>query len=60
MLDELADLTSRWAGVLDGTGRELLPVVLQAKQLGLIHARAGGGVTEIDASRLDAPAPTVA
>ena len=43
-----------WTRVLDRTGRELLPLALQAKQLGLIHARAGGGVVEIDASRLDA------
>ena len=47
-------LGSRWTHVLDRTGRELLPVALQAKQLGLIRARAGGGVVEIDASRLDA------
>lgn len=46
-------LESRWARVLDRTGRELLPVALQAKLLGLIHARAGGGVVEIDPSRLD-------
>lgn len=46
-------LGCRWTRVLDRTGRELLPVALQAKQLGLIHARAGGGVVEIDASRLD-------
>ena len=42
-----------WARVLDSTGPELLPVALQAKQLGLIHARAGGGVIEIDARLLD-------
>ena len=47
-------LDCRWARVLDRTGRGLLPVALEAKQLGLIHARAGGGVVEIDASRLDA------
>lgn len=47
-------LESQWTRVLDRTGHELLPVALQAKQLGLIHARAGGGVVEIDASRLDA------
>jgi hypothetical protein len=46
-------LESRWARVLDRTGDKLLAVALQAKQLGLIHARAGGGVVEIDASRLD-------
>jgi hypothetical protein len=49
-------LDSRWTRVLDRKGRELLPLALQAKQLGLIHARAGGGVVEIDASRLDAVA----
>jgi len=46
-------LESRWARVLDRTGDELLPVVLQAKQLGLVHVRAGGGVVEINSSRLD-------
>jgi len=46
-------LESRWARVLDRAGEALLPVALQAKQLGLLHARAGGGVIEIDASRLD-------
>lgn len=56
-LDGLAGealLESRWARVLDRTGRELVPVALRAKQLGLIHARAGGGVVELDASPLDA------
>ena len=48
-------LNSPWSRVLDRTGAELLAVALQAKQLGLIHARAGGGVVEIDVSRL-APA----
>lgn len=48
-------LESRWARVLDRTGAELLPVALAAKQQGLVHARAGGGVVEIDASRLDEP-----
>lgn len=46
-------LDCRWTRVLDHGGRGLLPVALEAKQLGLIHARAGGGVVEIDASRLD-------
>jgi hypothetical protein len=46
-------LECRWTRVLDRTGAELLPVALEAKRLGLIHARAGGGVVEIDASRLD-------
>jgi len=47
-------LGCRWAQVLDRSGRELVDVVLQAKQLGLIHARIGGGVVEIDPRRLDA------
>jgi hypothetical protein len=46
-------LESRWARVLDRSGLELLPLALEGKQQGLIHARAGGGVLEIDASRLD-------
>lgn len=46
-------LESRWTRVLDRTGEELLAIALQAKQLGLIHVRAGGGVVEIDARRLD-------
>ncbi len=46
-------LSGRWTAVLDRSGQELLPLVLQAKQLGLLHARVGGGVVEIDASRLD-------
>jgi hypothetical protein len=49
-------LDCRWTRVLDHSGRGLLPVALEAKQRGLIHARAGGGVVEIDASRLDAVA----
>ena len=46
-------LDSSWTRVLDGTGPELLPVALQAKQLGLIHARVGGDVVEIDARHVD-------
>lgn len=46
-------LESHWARVLDGNADQLLPLALQAKQLGLIHARAGGGVVEIDVSLLD-------
>lgn len=46
-------LSGRWTAVLDRSGQELLPLVLQAKQLGMVHARVGGGVIEIDASRLD-------
>ena len=45
-------LESRWARVLDRTEAELLPLALRAKRLGLIHARAGGGVVEIDPHRL--------
>ncbi|MCB9617771.1 MAG: hypothetical protein H6722_35495 [Sandaracinus sp.] len=48
-------LESHWTRVLDRTGPELLPTALQAKQLGLLHVRAGGGVVEIDASQLDRP-----
>ena len=46
-------LDCHWTRVLDCTGDALLPVAFEAKQLGLIHARAGGGVVEIDVSRLD-------
>ena len=42
-----------WTRVLDRAGQELLPVAFEARQLGLIHARAGGGVVEIDVGRLD-------
>ena len=42
-----------WTRVLDRAGQDLLPVAFEAKQLGLIHACAGGGVVEINASRLD-------
>jgi hypothetical protein len=47
-------LGSRWAQVLDRGPRELEPVALRAKQLGLISASIGGGTTEIDTSELDA------
>jgi len=46
-------LETFWTRVLDRTGEALLPLVLQAKQLGLIHVRVGGGVVEIDARGLD-------
>ncbi len=46
-------LDCRWTRVLDRSGQEVLPLALQAKQLGLLHARAGGGVVEIDVSRVD-------
>lgn len=50
-------LGSRWAQVLDRSPRELEPVVLRAKQLGLIKANIGGGTTEIDVSDLDTLRP---
>lgn len=46
-------LSSRWTRVLDRSGPELLPIALQAKQLGLISANIGSGVVEIDPGRLD-------
>ena len=46
-------LDCRWTRVLDRTGPALLPAAFEARRLGLIHARAGGGVVEIDAGRLD-------
>ncbi len=46
-------LESRWARVLDHTGLQLEPMVLQAKRLNLINARLGGDVVEIDTSRID-------
>lgn len=46
-------LDCRWTRVLDRAGEDLLPVAFEAQRLGLIHARAGGGVVEIDAGRLD-------
>ena len=47
-------LDCRWAQALDRSGGRLVEFALQAKQLGLIHARIGGGVVEIDARQLDA------
>jgi hypothetical protein len=38
--------------MLDTTGESLTSYVLQAKQLGLVDARIGGGVVEIEAGRL--------
>ena len=46
-------LDSRWTRVLDRTGAALWPAALHARRLGLIHARAGGDVVEIDARWLD-------
>lgn len=45
-------LGCRWTRVLDRAAGELVDFTLQAKQLGLISARIGGGVVEIDTSRL--------
>ena len=45
-------LSSRWTEVLDTRGKSLLDSILQAKQLGLIDARVGGGVIHVDPSRL--------
>lgn len=55
-LDGLAGeqlLTTRWTRVLDRSGQGLMVAVLDAKQLGVINARAGGGVTEIDVRWLE-------
>lgn len=46
-------LDTQWTRLLDRTGPSLLGVAKQAKQRGLIHLRAGGGITEIDARELD-------
>ncbi|MCP4571819.1 MAG: hypothetical protein GY838_05650 [bacterium] len=54
-LEDLAGnqlLSSRWARMLDTSGEGLIDYVLQAKQLGLVDARIGGGVVEIEAERL--------
>lgn len=46
-------LTSAWARVLDAPPSRLLDMTLRAKQLGLVNARVGGGVVEIDTNGLD-------
>jgi hypothetical protein len=46
-------LRTPWARVLDRGPNALLDLALRAKQLGLLHARAGGGVVEIDPRSLD-------
>ena len=46
-------LDCRWLAVLDQSRTSLIEFTLQAKQLGLVQARIGGGVIEIDAHRLD-------
>lgn len=50
--DEL--LHTIWVTVLDRSPDAALDLTLRAKQLGLVHARSGGGVVEIDPSGLDA------
>lgn len=47
-------LESGWARALDVSPSELLDQVLRAKQLGLLRARVGGGVIEIQSQGLDA------
>ena len=49
-------LECRWGRVLDRSGTELVPLVLEAKQRGLMQARVGGGVVDIDVSALDVAA----
>ena len=49
----LSLLDSDWAAVLDARGRALLPAALDARRLGLIHARVAGNVVEIDTRMLD-------
>ena len=46
-------LRCRWAQVLDRSQGGLVEIVFQAKQVGLLSARIGGGVIEIDTSSLD-------
>ena len=46
-------LNCRWTRVLDRSGHEMVELVLQAKQKGLLHALFGGGVVEINTTRLD-------
>lgn len=46
-------LTTLWAAVLDAPPNRLFESALQAKQLGLLRAVAGGGVLEIDVTGLD-------
>ena len=46
-------LRSAWALTLDVGPSDLMELTLRAKQFGLVHARIGGGVTEIDPRGLD-------
>ncbi len=49
----IALLSSPWCTVLDARGEALTPLVLNARQAGLVQARIGGGVVEIDARAVD-------
>ena len=49
----LSLLDSDWAAVLDARGRALLPLVFDAKRLGLIQARVAGSVVEINTRLVD-------
>lgn len=46
-------LSSSWVEVLDRSPAALVEITLRARQLGLVEARVGGGVVEIDARGLD-------
>ncbi len=46
-------LTTFWTRVLDASGDPLVPMVLRARQMGLVRARIGGGVVEIDPRPVD-------
>lgn len=46
-------LESRWVQILDLQGGQAAEPVLQAKQRGLLNARIGGGVVEVDTRPLD-------
>ena len=46
-------LSSPWARVLDSSPSRLLDLTLRAKQMGLVAARVGGGVVEIDTAGMD-------
>ena len=49
----LSLLNSGWTSVLDVGGEALLPLVFDAKRLGLVQARVAGSVIEISARLLD-------
>ncbi len=46
-------LSSFWTSVLDLSGEALIPLVLNARRLGLLNARIGGAVVEIDVRPVD-------